>query len=93
MTKFVCPSIDAVGHRVVHGMQHTAPERVTPELLDDLRNISPCDPQHLPVEIALIEAFQTLNPEATQVACFDTLFHVAMPRVAENPGDSQAIFE
>ncbi len=76
-------SIDAVGHRVVHGMQHTAPERVTPELLDDLRNISPCDPQHLPVEIALIEAFQTLNPEATQVACFDTLFHVAMPRVAK----------
>ncbi len=76
-------SIDAMGHRVVHGMQHTAPERVTPELLDDLRNISPCDPQHLPVEIALIEAFQTLNPEATQVACFDTLFHVAMPRVAK----------
>jgi acetate kinase len=26
--------VQAVGHRVVHGMQHTAPELVTQELLD-----------------------------------------------------------
>ena len=29
-------SIRAVGHRVVHGMKHTAPELVTQELLDEL---------------------------------------------------------
>ena len=28
-------SVRAVGHRVVHGMTHTEPERVTPELLDE----------------------------------------------------------
>ncbi len=34
------PPLDAVGHRVVHGMQHTATEIVTQELLDELRSIS-----------------------------------------------------
>ena len=32
----VFASVKAVGHRVVHGMKHTEPERVTPELLDEL---------------------------------------------------------
>ncbi len=74
---------DAVGHRVVHGMQHTEPEFVTQELLDDLRRISACDPQHLPCEIELIEAFRARHPETIQVACFDTHFHAAIPRVAK----------
>ncbi len=34
-------SVRAVGHRVVHGMQHTAPEVVTQELLDELDRIRP----------------------------------------------------
>ena len=33
-------SIKAVGHRLVHGMMHSDPEIVTPELLDELRRIS-----------------------------------------------------
>jgi hypothetical protein len=33
------------------------PERVTPELLDELHGIMPYDPDHLPLEIELIEAF------------------------------------
>jgi acetate kinase len=41
-------SIRAVGHRVVHGMQHLAPELVTQELLDELHRIRPYDPEHLP---------------------------------------------
>jgi acetate kinase len=77
------PSIAAVGHRVVHGMQHTAPQRVTQDLLDHLRSIIACDPQHLPGEIELIEGFRKRYPNLTQVACFDTLFHAAMPRVAK----------
>ena len=36
----------AVGHRVVHGMQHTEPELVTPELLDELHRISPYRPRN-----------------------------------------------
>ncbi|MCX6926577.1 MAG: acetate/propionate family kinase, partial [Verrucomicrobia bacterium] len=51
-------SVRAVGHRVVHGMKHTAPELVTQELLDELDRIRPYDPDHLPREIELIEAFR-----------------------------------
>ena len=75
-------SVKAVGHRVVHGMTHTEPERVTPELLDELRRITPYDPEHLPLEIELIEAFRQRHPALPQVACFDTAFHRTMPRVA-----------
>jgi acetate kinase len=76
-------SVQAVGHRVVHGMQHTAPELVTQGLLDELHSISPYDPDHLPREIQLIETFRQRNPKLPQVACFDTAFHRTMPRVAK----------
>jgi acetate kinase len=74
--------VKAVGHRVVQGMKHTKPERVTQELLDELHRISPYDPDHLPLEIELIEAFLQRHPKLPQVACFDTVFHRTMPRVA-----------
>ena len=76
-------SVRAVGHRVVHGMQHTAPEVVTQELLEELHRISPNDPDHLPREIELIETFRRRHPKLPQVACFDTAFHQTMPRVAK----------
>lgn len=76
-------SVRAVGHRVVHGMHHTQPELITNELLDELHSITPYDPDHLPGEIELIEAFRRRHPKLTQVACFDTAFHSSMPRVAK----------
>ena len=76
-------SVKAVGHRVVHGMKRAEPERVTPKLLAELRRITPYDPDHLPREIGLIEAFRTRCPKLPQVACFDTAFHRSMPRVAK----------
>ena len=75
-------SVKAVGHRVVHGMTHSEPERVTSELLDELHRITPYDPDHLPLEIELIEALRQRHPGLPQVACFDTAFHRNMPRVA-----------
>jgi acetate kinase len=75
-------AVKGVGHRVVHGMTHSEPERVTPELLDELHQITPYDPDHLPLEIELIEAFRQRHPALPQVACFDTAFHRTMPRVA-----------
>ena len=81
-TQQVFASVKAVGHRVVHGMTHSAPERVTQELLDELRRITPCDPEHLALEVELIEAFRQRHPRLPQVACFDTAFHHTMPRVA-----------
>ncbi len=81
-TQQVFASVKAVGHRVVHGMMHSEPERVTPELLEELNRIRPYDPEHLPREIELIEAFRRRHPKLPQVACFDTAFHRTMPRVA-----------
>jgi len=76
-------SVKAVGHRVVHGMKHTEPEIVTEKLLDELRRISPNDPDHLPREIELIEVIRKRHPKLPQVTCFDTAFHQTMPRVAK----------
>jgi len=76
-------SVKAVGHRVVHGMKHSAPERITPKLLAELHRTTPYAPDHLPREIALIEAFCKRHPKLPQVACFDTAFHRTMPRIAK----------
>jgi acetate kinase len=75
--------VQAVGHRVVLGMQHREPAIVTPEVLQDLRRVQPLDPDHLPLEIELIEAFSRRFPALPQLLCFDTVFHSHMPRVAK----------
>jgi acetate kinase len=75
-------TLDGVGHRVVHGMRHTHPERVTAELLNELKGIIPFDPEHLPREIELIEALRRRDSRLPQAVCFDTAFHRSMPRVA-----------
>jgi acetate kinase len=75
-------SVTAVGHRVVHGMRHSRPERVTPGLLAELRRIIPFDPDHLPREVGVIEEIRRRHPRLPQVACFDTAFHRTMPAVA-----------
>ena len=77
-------SIGAVGHRVVNGGPHySEPQRVTHELLDELRRISAYTSEHLPSEIILIDLFRERVPGLPQVACFDTAFHRDMPRVAK----------
>ena len=79
----IMSSVQAVGHRLVHGLSHTEPERITPALLAELAGISPFAPEHLPRELALIDALQKRFPSLPQVACFDTAFHTSMPRVAQ----------
>ena len=72
----------AVGHRVVHGLQHRQAAFIDDALLGDLQRISTYDPDHLPGEIELIRLFRSRNPGLPQVACFDTAFHSGLPRVA-----------
>ena len=52
-------------------------------MVDELRQLSPFDPEHLPEEILLTEAFHRRFPDLPQVACFDTAFHHDLPRVAQ----------
>ena len=74
----------AVGHRVVNGEpKYYKPQRITAETIDELHRLSPFDPEHLPEEILLTEAFHRRFPDLPQVACFDTAFHHDMPRVAQ----------
>jgi acetate kinase len=76
-------NLAAVGHRVVHGgPKYWEPQRITSEMIAELHQLSPFDPEHLPEEILLAEAFQKRFPNLVQVACFDTAFHHNMPRVA-----------
>jgi len=76
-------ALTAVGHRVVHGgPKYSEPQRITAEMLEELHRLSPFDPEHLPEEILLTEAFHRRFPDLPQVACFDTAFHHDLPRVA-----------
>jgi acetate kinase len=74
---------EAIGHRVVHGgSAHSEPERITSELLADLRKLVAIDPDHLPQALATIDLTSRVFPHLPQVACFDTTFHRHMPRIA-----------
>src|SRR5512140_2919016 len=76
--------VTAVGHRVVHGgPKYGEPQRITRELVHELHQLEPFDPEHLPEEILLTEAFHRRFPDLPQLACFDTAFHRDMPRVAK----------
>jgi acetate kinase len=75
--------LTAVGHRVVDGgPKYSAPALITKEMVDELRQLMPFDPDHLPEEILLTAAFHRRFPKLPQVACFDTAFHHDLPRVA-----------
>ncbi len=75
--------LTAVGHRVVQGgPKYSNPQRITEEMVEELRQLSSFDPEHLPEEILLIKAFHRRFPDLPQVACFDTAFHHDLPCVA-----------
>jgi acetate kinase len=73
-----------VGHRVVHGgARYAGPTLVTPQVLEELRELIPLAPLHQPHNLAAIEAVLERLPGVPQVACFDTSFHRGQPAVAE----------
>ncbi len=77
-------TLAGVGHRIVHGGgKFWQPQRLTPEVVQQLHRLTPFDPEHLPAELRLVEEVARRFPDVAQVACFDTAFHRDLPRVAE----------
>lgn len=75
--------IDAVGHRVVHGMDKFASSvLITPEVEEKIKECYTVAPLHNPANMTGIEAITELMPGKPQVAVFDTAFHQTMPAKA-----------
>jgi acetate kinase len=75
--------VDVVAHRIVHGGRERAgPARVTNELVDGLRELTPLAPLHQGRSVAGIVAARAAAPDLQQVACFDTAYHTTLPAAA-----------
>lgn len=87
MTEHGCgPSqvdIIAVGHRVVHGgILFSAPELITDEIVEMIRDLIPLAPLHNPANIDGIEVARRILPDVPHVAVFDTGFFHSLPPAA-----------
>jgi acetate kinase len=83
-----------IGHRVVHGGPNlTTHQRITPELIRELRACIHFAPLHIPVALELIAATERAYPGVPQFACFDTAFHRTMPEVATRFALPRELFE
>ncbi|MCW1907709.1 MAG: acetate/propionate family kinase [Candidatus Saccharibacteria bacterium] len=73
-------SLDAVGHRVVHGgpKLHTTTE-IAPNVLSELEKLQAYDPEHAPAAVSLIRRFYDHFQGIRQYASFDTGFFHDLP--------------
>ena len=77
-------ALNAVGHRLVRGgVDDRVPQLLTDGLMSRLRELVPYLPDHLPHQLAAIEAVAKYDSRLIQVICFDTAFHRTMPRIAQ----------
>ncbi len=75
--------IKHIGHRVVHGGEKFGTtQRVSPEMIDVLKELIPLAPLHNPANITGIEAATKTFPQAENYAIFDTSFHQTLPQKA-----------
>ena len=76
-------TIDAVGHRIVHGgTEFVAPVVVDEGVVRKLRALSDLAPLHQPKSLSALAAVGAALPDLPAVACFDTAFHAQMPAAA-----------
>lgn len=69
-------SVDAIGHRVVHGgTDFSAPVLVTEEVEKQLEAINSLAPLHNPHNLAGVRGSKAAFPGKPNVVCFDTAFH------------------
>ncbi|MFT6527153.1 MAG: acetate kinase [Celeribacter sp.] len=77
-------SLEAVGHRVVHGgRSFTAPTLLNERVMQELETLVPLAPLHQPHNLAAIRAVTKWQPNLPQIACFDTSFHRSQPKLAQ----------
>lgn len=77
------PSVDAVGHRIVHGgTEFSNPVVIDRATAERLRALTDLAPLHQPKSLAALEAVSAVLPGLPAVACFDTAFHATMPAAA-----------
>jgi acetate kinase len=75
--------ISTIGHRIVHGGHtYAGPAKLDEETVETLRGLIPLAPIHQPRNLEIIELVAGLLPEAIQIGCFDTAFHLSRPRIA-----------
>jgi acetate kinase len=76
-------SLDAVGHRVVHGgTEFTAPTLLSAEVEKQIDDLTELAPLHQPRALAGVRRVRQLLPDVPHVACFDTAFHATIPAAA-----------
>lgn len=83
LAAFLADGADAVGHRVVHG----GPRFIGPTLVDDavlarIEELRSLAPLHQEPALRALRQAREAAPGVPQVACFDTAFHVTIPRAA-----------
>jgi acetate kinase len=78
-----CGTVDAVGHRVVHGgTEFTAATLIDDAVLARIEALTPLAPLHQPRALELVREARALLPDVPHVACFDTAFHATIPDAA-----------
>jgi acetate kinase len=74
---------DAVGYRVVHPGAHLrGHQRLTPEVMAQLKAAIVFAPLHEPAAVEMMEEMMRRAPAVPRYACFDTVFHETMPEEA-----------
>jgi acetate kinase len=72
-------SVDAVGHRIVHGGErYREAVRIDEHVVDALRDLSALAPLHQAKSLAALAAVDSVLPGVPAVACFDTAFHATL---------------
>lgn len=73
-------SVEAVGHRVVHGAEKfKKPAVVNQKVINGIKECCAIAPLHNPANLSGILACKKLLPGVRQVAVFDTAFHQSIP--------------
>lgn len=75
-------SIDAVGHRVVHGGRFSSTVLINAEVIQAIHSAERLAPLHNRPALEGIAAAQHALPAVPQVAVFDTSFHTTLPEQA-----------